>query len=94
MIMMIMMMPTTMTMIMMMTTMIMIIMMLPTTMMMMITMIMKRTPVRVKLPVLGSFEKVDLVVLRPDHGCIYVAWNSTEALVQRLGVAAVQFAKG
>ena len=58
------------------------------------TMIMMMAPVRVKLPVFGSFEKVDLVVLRPDHGCIYVAWNSTEALVQRFGVASVQFAKG
>ena len=55
---------------------------------------MMRAPVGVKLPVFGSFEKVDLVVLRPDHGCIYVAWDPTETLVQRLGVAAVQFAKG
>ena len=52
------------------------------------------TPFRVKLPVFGSFEKVDLIVLRPDHGRVHVGRDSTEALVQRLGVATVQFAKG
>ena len=52
------------------------------------------TPVRVKLPVFGSFEEVDLIVLRPDHGCVHVGRDPTETLVQRLGVAAVQFAKG
>lgn len=65
-----------------------------TMVMMMSTLIMMITPVRVKLPVFGSFEEVDLIVLRPDHGSIHVCRDSTEALVQRLGVAAVQFAKG
>ena len=51
-------------------------------------------PVRVKLPVFGSFEEVDLIILRPDHCRVHVGRDSTEALVQRLGVATVQFAKG
>ena len=62
--------------------------------MMMMMMMMIMTPVRVKLPVFGSFEKVDLIILGPNHRCVHICRDPTEALVQRLGVATVQLAKG